>query len=298
MRPSRPGLELDECAEVGEARDGAGDALAGQVALGCGFPRLGLELLEAERYFIGFRIDFEDAQRELLADGENVLGFGDACAGDVGDVEETVHAGLDLDKCAVGHEGAHCAGDRVALLERGAAAGERTTGLLFENDAAIDDDVFVGDVELGDAAGDFSVDEGFEFGGVAGSAAAGGHEGANADVDAQAALDDCGDGSRNSDFFGEGALEGGPVAGLSDAKAREIVVALLIAAGDGDGEAVAGIDAFGVVREGRAGQNAFHLVADVEDNLIGGEGNDRALQLAGFGAMGVRALECGERVGE
>ena len=28
------GLELDEGAEVGEARDGAGDALAGQVALG------------------------------------------------------------------------------------------------------------------------------------------------------------------------------------------------------------------------------------------------------------------------
>jgi hypothetical protein len=46
---------------------------------------------------------------------------------------------------------------------------------------------------------------------------------------------------------------------------------LLVAAGDGDGEAVAGLDAFGIVVEGRAGQNAFGLVADVEEDLVGGE---------------------------
>ena len=64
------------------------------------------------------------------------------------------------------------------------------------------------------------------------------------------------------------------------------------------GKRVAGLDAFGIVREGRARQNAFHLVADVEDDLIGGERDDRALKLFGFGAMGVRALEGGERVGK
>ena len=101
--------------------------------------------------------------------------------------------------------------------ERGAAAGELTAGLLFKNHAAIDDDVFIGDVELGDAAGDLCADEGFELGGIAGAAAAGGHEGANADVDAEAALDDGGDGAGDGDLFGEGALEGGPVAGLRDA---------------------------------------------------------------------------------
>ena len=35
-------LELNECAEIGEARDVAGDALTRNVALCCGFPRLGL----------------------------------------------------------------------------------------------------------------------------------------------------------------------------------------------------------------------------------------------------------------
>ena len=113
-------------------------------------------------------------------------------------------------------------------------------------------------------------DESFEFGGVASSAAAGGHEGAHADVDAEAALDDGGYGSGDGNFFGEGALQGGPVAGLRDAEARELVVALLVAAGDGDGERVAGLDGFGIVRKGRARQNAFGLVADVEEDLIGG----------------------------
>ena len=132
-------------------------------------------------------------------------------------------------------------------VERGAASFEFAAGLLFENDAAIDDDVFIGDVELGDAAGDLLADEGFELGGVARAAAAGGHEGADADIDAEAAFDDGGDGSGDGDFVGEGALEGRPVAGLRDAEARELVVALLVAAGDGDGERVAGLDGFGVV---------------------------------------------------
>ncbi len=171
-------------------------------------------------------------------------------------------------------------------------------GLLFEDDAAIDDDVFIGDVELGDAAGDLLADEGFELGGVARAAAAGGHEGADADVDAEAAFDDLGDGAGNGDFLGEGALEGGPVAGLRDAEARELVVAFLVAAGDGDGQRVAGLDGFSVVLECRAGQNAFDLVADVEDDLIGGERDNCALELAGFGAVRVLVFESGERVGE
>ncbi len=37
-------------------------------------------------------------------------------------------------------------------LHGGEAAFLLGAGLLFENDAAIDDDIFIGDVELGDAA--------------------------------------------------------------------------------------------------------------------------------------------------
>ena len=239
----------------------------------------------------------------MLPDGEHIFRLGDAGAGDVADVQKTVQARLDFDECAVRHESADRAGDGIAGLERGAAAGECATGLLFENDAAIDDHVFVGDVELGDAAGDLLADEGFELGGVARAAAAGGHEGADADVNAEAAFDDRADGAGDGKFLGERRFEGGPVAGLRDAEARELVVALLVAACDGDGKCVAGLDLLRVVREGRARQHAFHFVADVENDLIGGERDDRALQLAdfalfGFGRVSVRAIEGGERVGK
>ena len=73
--------------------------------------------------------------------------------------------------------------------------------MLFEDDAAIDDDVFVSDVELGDAAGDFGADHFFEFGGIARTAAAGGHEGAHTDVDGEAALDNGGDGADHRELL-------------------------------------------------------------------------------------------------
>ena len=76
-------------------------------------------------------------------------------------------------------------------MHGGEAAFLQRTGLLFEDDAAIDDYIFVSDVELGDAAGDFSADHFFEFGCIARAAAAGGHEGADTDVDGEAAFDDC-----------------------------------------------------------------------------------------------------------
>jgi hypothetical protein len=41
------GFNLNECAEVGEARYCTGDALAGNKAFGSLVPGLGLELLEA-----------------------------------------------------------------------------------------------------------------------------------------------------------------------------------------------------------------------------------------------------------
>ena len=147
------GFDLDEGPEVGKAGDGSGDALAGEQAFRRTVPGLGLKLLEAERDFFGFRIDFEDAELKFLADGEDVFGFGDAAMGDVADVEQSVDA-AEIDERAVRHEGADGAGDGVAFLHGGVAGGGLGAGLLFKDNAAIDDDVFFGDFELGDAAVD------------------------------------------------------------------------------------------------------------------------------------------------
>src|SRR5271157_2969195 len=247
------GFDFDKCAEVGEAGDRAGDALAGEQAFGGFVPGPGLELLEAEREFFGFRVDFEDFDLEFLAYGENVIRLADAGVGNVADVEQAVDA-AEVNECAVGHEGADRSGDRVAFLDRGlegvmTGLGEGA-GLLFKNDAAIDNHVFVGDVELGDAAGDFGSDQLFELGCVFRSAAAGGHEGADADVDREAALDDFSDSADDGQPLSECGFQGGPVAGLRDFEAGELVVVLFVAAGYGDGEGVAGSYGFSVVGEG------------------------------------------------
>ena len=61
------------------------------------------------------------------------------------------------------------------------------------------------------------------------------------------------------------------------------------------GNSSPGLHGFGVVLKGRARQNTFHLVADVEKNLVGRERNDRALKLFGRGAMRVRASKAESR---
>ena len=55
---------------------------------------------------------------------------------------------------------------------------------------------------------------------------------------------------------------------------------LFIAASDGDGKAIAGLDGFSIVVKGRARQNALCLISDVEKDLVGRERNHHALKLA------------------
>ena len=293
------GFNLNKSPEVGEPCDGSGDALAGDEALGRLFPGFGLELLEAEGDFPGFGVDFEDFDLELLAGCQDIFWLGDAAVGDVADVEQTVDSAK-IHKCAIRHEAADCAADNVAFLHGFVLALLQGAGLLFKDDAAIHYDVFVGDIELGDAAGDFSADQFFKLDGVAGSAAAGGHEGADANVHVEAAFNDFSHGADHGHLFSESGFQGRPVAGLRHFKAGKLVVVLFVAAGYGDGEGVAEFDGFGIVVKGGARQNAFGFVADVEEDLIGGDGHDGALQLlcAGVGLVRVGLLKGGEQVGE
>jgi len=204
-----------------------------------------------------FRINFEDLDLEFLAHGEHVFRLGDAGMRDVADVEKTIDA-AEVNERAVGHEGADGAGDDIAFfdggLQRVAGGLSQYAGLFFKNHAAIDDDILVHDVELGDAAGDFRADQFFEFDGVFGAATACGHKGANADIDRQAALDDLGHGADDGELLSEGCFNGGPVAYLGHFETGKLVVMLFIAAGDGDWHGVAGLYAFGVVGKAERGR--------------------------------------------
>ena len=147
---------------------------------------------------------------------------------DVADVEEAVGT-ADVDEGAVIGEGADGAGDDVAFLGFGVAAFLVGAVFLFEDGAAVNDNIFVFGFELDDAAANLLANQLFHVCGVAGSAAGAGHEGADADVDGEAAFDDCCDCACDGGFFREGLFEGGPILGLRDLDAGEIVVALGVA---------------------------------------------------------------------
>ena len=231
--------------------------------VGYDVPGVRLELLEAESDAAGLGVDLEDLRVDGLAGGEDVGRLGDAVPGDVADVEEAVDA-ADVDEGAVVVEGADCAGDDVAFAELSVAAVAGGAAFFFGDGAAVDDYVFVGGVELGDADANLLADKFFHLSGVAGSAAGCGHEGADADVDREAAFDYRGDGSGDDGFFGEGLLEGGPVFGLRDLVTGEVVVALFVATFDGDEELRAGFDGFAGIGEEGEGQEAFGFVAYVD----------------------------------
>src|ERR1035437_9238017 len=114
------GLELDEGSKLRYAGDGAADALTDLITAGRGLPGLGLKLLEAERNLFRFRIDFEDADLHLLADGQHVIGFANAVPRDVTDVQEAIDSPK-VNECAVGHHAAYGTGDGIAFLHGGVA---------------------------------------------------------------------------------------------------------------------------------------------------------------------------------
>src|SRR5213596_3355055 len=117
------GLELDERAEVREPHHLAGDARAHRKALGDRRPRVGLDLLEPEGDPLVLLVDVEDLRLEVLPLLEDLRRMADAARpGHVGDVQEAVHAGLELDERAEVGQVAHLARDArpgvVALLDR------------------------------------------------------------------------------------------------------------------------------------------------------------------------------------
>ena len=84
---------------------------------------------------------------------------------------------------------AHRARDGHSRLERSDALAALLFLLFLEQHASIEDDVFVLDVELRDAATDFLAHQFLEIGGLAHAAAGRGQKRPHADIDRQAALD-------------------------------------------------------------------------------------------------------------
>ena len=102
IRPSMPGSSSTECTVVGDVRDGTGDLLADRVLGGNAIPRIRLELLHAERDAVGFLVDANDLNLDLLADGQDFRRMVDAAPCHVGHVQQAVDAAEVNERTVVG----------------------------------------------------------------------------------------------------------------------------------------------------------------------------------------------------
>src|SRR5690606_17476149 len=92
-------FDLHEHAEVGDARDGAGDFGAWRVPVGQAAPRVGLRLAQAERDALLLRVDLEDHRVDGIAFVDDLLGVTHALGpAHLADVNEAFEAGFDLDE--------------------------------------------------------------------------------------------------------------------------------------------------------------------------------------------------------
>lgn len=145
-------LQLDERTVVGDVRDGTGDLLADRILRTDAIPRIGLELLHAERDAVGFLVDADDLNLDLLADVQDLRRMVDAAPCHVGDVQQAVDA-AEVDERTVIGDVLDDTLDNLAFLE---VLNDFRTLLgagLFENRAARNDDVAAALVHLEDFEG-------------------------------------------------------------------------------------------------------------------------------------------------
>src|SRR5690349_9603712 len=102
-------------------------------------------------------------------------------------MQQRIHT-ADIDERSVIGETAHRTGNRLALLQLAITA--RFDGLLFfrSDGPVVDDDIFVGDVELDDANADLLPDQLLELRRIGYAAARCGHESAHAHVHTESAF--------------------------------------------------------------------------------------------------------------
>ena len=109
-------LQLDEGAVIGDVGDAALEARAGRVFELDALPRIGLELLHAERDALRLGVEADDLHLHALADMQRLGRMVDAAPRDVGDVQQTVDA-AEIDERAVIGDVLDDAVEDLAFLE-------------------------------------------------------------------------------------------------------------------------------------------------------------------------------------
>ena len=284
------GLEFHERSKLHETSDGAAHAVAGLELFGNRIPGMRLQLLQSDgdALLLAFRPNLEHFHFDRLADREHVGRLVDAAPGNVAHMQQRIDS-AQIDEGAVVGKAAHGAAHGLAFFNLRIELVLGGALFFLGNRAAIDHDIFIGDVELDDAAANLLPDQLLHVGRVANSAARGGHERAHSHVDAESAFDHARHRAEDGRLVGESFFQSRPIHGPLDFEARKFVIAVEIAALHRDQALVAGLQGFAL--QGRQRQNSFRLVSDVEEHRLGVHGDHGGLQLpAAFGLAGMALL--------
>ena len=150
--PLDTGFQLDEGAVVGNVCDPAGEPGADRILGTNTLPRIGFQLFHAEGNALGFRVEADDLNVDLLADGKRLAGVVDPLPGNIGDVQQAVDA-AQIDEGAVIGDVFHHTLQHLALGQVGDQLGTLLGPGLFEHRTARDHDVAARAVHLEDLEG-------------------------------------------------------------------------------------------------------------------------------------------------
>src|SRR5690606_35440037 len=277
-----PLAHLDEGAEGHELGDPAVDELADPVGGGELLPRVLLGGLERQADALALQVHVEDLDRDLVPDGHDRARVVDVLPGQLGHVDEAVHA-AEVDEGAEVHDARHHAGADLAGLE----VGEEVLALLLlgllEPGPAGQDHVVAVLVQLDDLRLEGATDVGRQVADAAELDEAGRQEAAQADVEDEAALDDLDDRAADDAVLLLDALDVAPGPLVLGPLLGEDQATLLVLLGEDQGlDLVAerhDLVRVDVVadRQFAAGDDALGLVADVEQDLVPVDLHHRAL---------------------
>ncbi len=148
-----PRLELDERAELGDPRDGAGHDRVGGEARRRVLPGIGLQRLHREPDPLPAVLDLQDLRLHFLPDGDDRRGVLDAPAREVADVDESFDPVAEVDERAEGLDARHLAADRLPRGEATEALLHGRRALLLEHRAPREEDPLARAVDFEHLAG-------------------------------------------------------------------------------------------------------------------------------------------------
>src|SRR5664280_2160811 len=284
------GFELHKCA-IGHQVDDLAADLGADGVLGFDLvPGVGHFLFQAQADAFLFAIDVQDHDVDVLADLEHFGWMADAAPAHIGDMEQAVDP-IEVDECAEVGDILDGAFADISGRHFGQELLPAFRAFLFDEFAAGQDDVLAFLVDFDDFEIVVIADVLLEVLGRGDVDLGSGQECFDADIDQQAAFDDCFDFAVDGAAFvadGEDPfpilLELGFFAGKDDH--AFLVLEFL----DEDVDLIAHFDGFDVFKFA-AGDDAFAFIADIDQDFLGADLDDGAFDNFACGKVEVALLE-------